>query len=138
MRGALMAKIREVKKEGIIALQILKTNDWLNQAENNNYTIQLVLLDAWAVEKVESFFNKARSSIDMDKLYLYEARIQGREVYSVLYNEYASRKQAIEQLKNLGSELTKNGPYLRTVKGIRADIRKSQGLYKRNLAGVEN
>ncbi len=128
---------KEIEKE-TIASHIIKTDKWLDQAENNNFTIQLVLLDAWAVNKVRSFLNKAKNSIDMDKLYLYEAMIQGRKVYSVLYNEYSSRDQAIEQLKNLDSELTKNGPYLRTVKGIRADIRKSQGLYQKNLAGAEN
>jgi MSHA biogenesis protein MshM len=124
--------------KGIIATQIEKTKRWLNKAEDNSYTIQLVLLDAWAVNKVESFLNKVGNDVDMDKVYIYEALIQGKKVYSVLYNEYGSRSQAIIQLKNLGSELTKNGPYLRTVKGIRADIRKSHSLYEQNLVGAEN
>jgi len=128
----------EVSKKGIIESQMIKTNKWLDNADNNNYTIQLVLLDAWAINKVEEFLNKASNSIDMDKVYIYEAVIQGSKVYSVLYNEYKTKSQAIDQLKNLDNALTTNGPFLRTVKGIRADIRKSQNLYKQKLVGAEH
>lgn len=102
------------------------TMQWLDKADDNNYTIQLVLLDAWAISKVDDFLQMAGQSLDMSKVFVYEAHIQGKKVYSVLYNDYVQRDSAVEQLQNLDKDLLSNGPYLRTIKGIRADIRKSQ------------
>jgi len=113
---------------GLIAQQMKMTHDWLNKAEAEGFTIQLVLLDAWAQNKVEDFIEKAGAGLDLDKVYVYQATIRGKKVYSVLYNEYATREEAVSQLKQLPKALRKNSPYLRTVKGIKADIRKSLKL----------
>jgi MSHA biogenesis protein MshM len=104
------------------------TSEWLNTAEGEAFTIQLVLLDAWAEDKVIHFINKSAKQLEIDKVFVYQARIRGRKVYSILYNEYSNRQEAEWQLSKLPESLTKNGAYLRTVKGIRADIRKSQNI----------
>ena len=75
---------------------------------------------------------EAGAGLDLDKVYVYQATIRGKNVYSVLYNEYETRKQAMAQLKQLPQTLRKNSPYLRTVKGIKADIRKSLKLANAN------
>jgi len=116
----------------LIGHQMKVTYDWLNKADAEGYTIQLVLLDAWAQNKVEDFIEKVGARLDLDKVYVYQATIRGKKVYSVLYNEYATRQEAVAQLKQLPEVFKKNSPYLRTVKGIRADIRKSQNLVNAN------
>jgi septal ring-binding cell division protein DamX len=64
----------------------------------------------------------------MENLYVYRAIIQGREVYSVLYNDFASRGEAVSGLRSLPEKLRSNGAFLRTVRGIKSDITKSQQL----------
>jgi type II secretory pathway predicted ATPase ExeA/predicted outer membrane protein len=118
----------EMHAQGFKTRQMQATDNWLNKAAAEDFTIQLVLLDAWAEKKVEDFIEMAGAKLDRDKIYIYQARIGGKQVYSILYNEYASRQQAEAQLRRLPKALTKNRPYLRTVKGIRADIRKSLEL----------
>ena len=112
--------------QGLLDQQLHLTRGWLEKAESNNFTIQLILLEAWAVKEAESYLRKASQSLDMNNVFVYEAIIRGQPVYSVLYNEYANKEDAIAQLKQLDRELKVSSPFLRTVKGIRADIRKSQ------------
>jgi len=123
---------KEINQVDVIARQIALTKDWLNKVEGEAFTIQLVLLDAWAKYKVENFIKKSSKNLDLNRVYVYQATIRGRKVYSILYNEYSDRQAAVEQLRKLPEALTKNGPYLRTVKGIRADIRKSESTASAN------
>jgi len=106
--------------------QLALTEQWIANAGNENYTIQLSLIDAWATEKVNQYLQRAAETLEREKLFIYPASIQGRMVYSVLYNEYAGREAAAEQLRQLAPWIRQNAPYLRTVKGIKADIRKTE------------
>lgn len=106
--------------------QLALTEQWIRQADGENFTIQLSLIDAWATEKVNQYLQRAAETLQPDKLFIYPASIQGRMVYSVLYNDYAGREAATEQLRQLAPWIRQNAPYLRTVKGIRADIRKTE------------
>jgi len=105
--------------------RLQQTQQWLSQANSDNYTIQLILLDVWAENEIKNYISEASQLLDTQYLYIYQASIRGRMVYSVLYNEYTERGQAIDQLKQLSPWLKQSGPYLRTVKGIEADIRKT-------------
>lgn len=106
--------------------QLALTEQWIANADNENYTIQLSLIDAWATEKVHQYLQRAAETLQRDKLFIYPASIQGRMVYSVLYNDYAGREAATEQLRQLAPWIRQNAPYLRTIKGIRSDIRKTE------------
>ena len=109
-----------------IEKRILNTHNWLETARDSNFTIQLILLDVWAKNEAISYLQKASQSLDTNRLFVYKASIRGRMVYSVLYNEYTGRSEATEQLKQLPAWITQNAPYLRTLKGIKADIRKTK------------
>lgn len=106
--------------------QLALTEQWINNANSEHFTIQLSLIDAWATEKVNQYLQRAAETLQREKLFIYQASIQGRMVYSVLYNEYAGREAATEQLRQLAPWIRQNAPYLRTVKGIRSDIRKTE------------
>ncbi len=112
--------------ESSISHRLRQTEIWLNSAVDENYTIQLILLDSWAETDVIKFLQHSGRYLNPQNLYIYKASIRGRMIYSVLYNEYVERDQAIAQLKLLPPKLKQNGPYLRTVKGIKADIRKTR------------
>jgi len=106
--------------------RLLQTEQWLKTASDNDFTIQLILLDVWAKGEVENYLKQASQLLSSDRLYIYQASIRGRMVYSVLYNEYAERDLATQQLKMLPTWIRQNAPYLRTLKGIKADIRKTR------------
>ncbi len=110
----------------LLQQRINQTERWLEQADDAAFTIQLVLMDVWARDKVNEFLADVASSADIESIYIYQAKIQGKAMYSVLYSDYASRDRAVEGLKSLPEKLRSHGAYLRTIKGIRADIRKSQ------------
>ena len=113
-----------------IEQRIQQTHEWLESASNNNFTIQLILLDLWARSEVKNYLHQASQSLDSNRLFIYQASIRGRMVYSVLYNEYPERSLATQQLKQLPDNIRQNAPYLRTIKGIKADIRKTNLQHK--------
>jgi len=113
-----------------IEQRIQQTHEWLDTATDSDFTIQLILLDLWAKDEVKNYLQQASQSLDSNRLFIYQASIRGRMVYSVLYNEYPERSLATQQLKILPDKIRQNAPYLRTIKGIRADIRKTNLQHK--------
>ncbi len=111
--------------ENVLSEHINKTRLWLETAEDDSYTIQLILIDNWAKNEILSYIEKSEQFLDNRNLYIYQASIRGRKVYSVLYNEYQSREFAVIQLQKFTPWLMQSSPYLRTVRGIKADIRKT-------------
>jgi len=109
-----------------IEQRIQHTQRWLETATDDSFTIQLILLDLWAKDELNDYLQKASQSLDSSRLYIYPASIRGRMVYSVLYNEYSERNMATQQLELLPDSIRQNAPYLRTIKGIQADIRKTK------------
>ena len=109
-----------------IEQRIQQTHEWLEAAVDDDFTIQLILLDLWAKDEASNYLQQASQSLDSSRLFIYQASIRGRMVYSVLYNEYPERSLATQQLKQLPDKIRQNAPYLRTIKGIKADIRKTK------------
>ncbi|MCW8853104.1 MAG: AAA family ATPase [Gammaproteobacteria bacterium] len=126
--------IRDVP-ESLLERRIQSTEEWLGTAGKDDFTIQLVLMDAEFDEKVVKFLEESKDPLNIEKVFVYQAYIRGKKMYSVLYNSYNDWQQANAQLRALPRNLKANGPYLRTVKGIRADIRKSQQFIR---AGTNN
>ena len=59
--------------------------------------------------------------LDFEKIYIYETVINGRRMYSVLYDDYASRQIARAKLNSLPEELQASQPFLRRVSAFRKD-----------------
>lgn len=116
----------EQQAESMLDNRVRVTQKWLIDANNDDFTIQLVLMDASSEDQLVKYLEKLKQQLDIEKVYIYQAYIRRKKMYSVLYNAYAEWDQAATQLQALSGEMKASGPYLRTVKGIRADIRKSQ------------
>ncbi len=108
-----------------------KTQDWLIQSQDNQLTIQLILLDSYPNNIALNFLRKYSTSLDLNKIYIYKVNVRGSLFYSVLYNRYNNQSQALQQLQQLTPSLRKSGPYLRSIKAIKADITITQ---QRNLS----
>ena len=74
------------------------------------------MADAHAVEE---FLRNAPETLDFAKIYIYETVINGSQMYSVLYDDYVSRKTARAKLNSLPEELQASQPFLRRVRTFR-------------------
>lgn len=110
------------KPKNLLEKQMFRTEQWLQIADNKNFTIQMALLDVGAEDKVDEFLVLAGKKLNMKHLFVFRANIRNKPVYSVLYNEYESWDLAVREVQQLSPELKVSGPYLRTVRAIRYEI----------------
>ena len=120
---------KSVKLTGLSLLtdRLEKTREWLASINQGSYTIQLILLDAGSTYKVNRFIKSAIKVLDQDKIYVYKSVINGLSFYSVLYDEYTTRRTALDVLYELPDELTRNDPYLRNIRDIKSEIGRAEG-----------
>ena len=71
--------------------------------------------------KVEAFLQNTPAMLDFTRIYIYETRINGRSWYSVLYNDFATQDNAIDNLEQLPSSLKASDPYLRRISALKKD-----------------
>lgn len=105
---------------------IAATEIWVQNSTDELYTIQLSLIESWAPENAEVYVQDAMQLAGAENIHVYQAVIGGKPVYSVLYSEYQNRDAAIAALQSLPASLRADGAFLRTLKGIKADIRKTR------------
>lgn len=102
------------------------TQTWIQSADDHDFTIQLSLQNPYAERSTQGYLERLANQLDPDSIYIYRAMINGRPVYSVLYNNYDSREKAVQQLSRLPDAIRGDGAYLRTVKGIKSDFRRTE------------
>lgn len=61
--------------------------------------------------------------VDADKLHVFKTYTGNREVYSVVYGDYASRKAAIRKFGDLPEAIKETSPLGRSVGGLWQEIR---------------
>lgn len=106
----------------LLAARLRDTREWLMQVPDRHYSIQLFMARKLDAAAVEQFLRDVSETLDFEKIYIYETRINGRPMYSVLYDEYDSRQQARITLKSLPADLQASKPYLRRVSALRKDL----------------
>ena len=106
----------------MLATRLQDTRDWLLRVPDNHYSIQLFMARKVDAEAVEQFLRDSSDTLDFEKVYIYETQINGRPMYSVLYDEYNSRQTARVTLNSLPDDLQASKPYLRRVSALRKDL----------------
>lgn len=97
------------------------TREWLESAATTTHTIQL--MGASSEAQLDAQLKSLARLLEPSRLYVYRTRAQGKPSITVLYGEYADRKSALQALEKLPPPLAANKPVLRTVNGIRAELR---------------
>jgi hypothetical protein len=98
------------------------TEHWLQRVNDDQYSIQLFMASTGDADAVEDFLQNLPDSLDLGKIYIYETRINGNPMYSVLYSDYDSRQIAQKQIQSLPEDLQASKPYLRRVGALRKDL----------------
>ena len=106
----------------LLATRLGDTLDWFIRVPDNHYSIQLFMTRTVDADAVESFLRNMPATLDFNKVYIYETTIEGRPMYSVLYDEYSNRHKANTTLNNLPDALQSSKPYLRRVSALRKDL----------------
>ncbi len=102
--------------------RLSETEKWLRQADSGNYSIQLFMTRIADAKAVESFLKNRSGVLEFEKIYVYETKIGGSRMYSVLYNDFESLTTARTTLQNLPDSLKASKPYLRRVSALKKDL----------------
>ncbi len=105
--------------------RLSETEKWLGAVADDHYSIQLFMTQVAEVTALEDFLSDPSDLLDFEKIYVYETRIGGSRMYSVLYDDYDSRKTARSILQNLPAEMKASKPFLRRVSALRKDLESS-------------
>lgn len=101
--------------------RLAATREWLNVAAKSTHTIQLMGTRSEA--QLDVHLKSLGQLLEPNRLYVYRTIAQGKPSITVVYGEYADRKSALLALDKLPPALAANKPVLRTVNGIRAEMK---------------
>ncbi len=112
-------------KPSLLDRRLSETEKWLGQVDDDHYSIQLFMTRIADAKALEQFLHDPSDPLDFEKIYVYETKIGGSRMYSVLYNDFDSRKTARSILQKLPAEMKASKPFLRRVSALRKDLEAS-------------
>jgi MSHA biogenesis protein MshM len=112
-------------KPSLLDQRLNETEKWLAQVDDDHYSIQLFMTRTADTKALEQFLHDPSDLLDFEKIYVYETKIGGSRMYSVLYNDFDSRKTARSILKKLPAKMRASKPFLRRVSALRKDLESS-------------
>ena len=108
-------------------LELRQSLDWIRQRDDSVGTIQIMLL-SYASFDPDNYYNYvadlARKQVDTERLHVFKTYLRNREVYSVVYDEFASRRLAQAAIDSLPAVLRDTAPLARSVGGLWQEIRR--------------
>ncbi|MGH8641774.1 MAG: AAA family ATPase, partial [Burkholderiales bacterium] len=107
-----------------VETRIAATREWLASEAHSTYSIQLFGTND--LQLLKTHLNDLAKSIEMNKIFVYRTLARQKPSLTVLYGSFGDRRAAQEALDRLPESLKANQPILRTVNGIRAEIRQHE------------
>ena len=101
--------------------RLAATRAWLRGADENHFTIQVLLGDADQEAGMERFLRQAGMSEVLDRLYIYRAELRGKPMYGVVYGDFPDYAGAQAALENLPAPLRRHSPFLRNLHQVHAE-----------------
>jgi len=112
-------------KPTLLDQRLSETEKWLREVDDDHYSIQLFMTRIADAKALQQFLHDPSDLLDFQKIYVYETKIGGSRMYSVLYNDFDSRKVARSILQNLPAEMRASKPFLRRVSAFKKDLESS-------------
>jgi septal ring-binding cell division protein DamX len=99
------------------------TQAWLGKADEAQFSIQLMAIhsDAESLSRLERFFRG--NAQELQQLYIYPSSLMGKSGFGVLFGNFSSRTEALASLASLPVEMKISRPIIRTVMGVKAEIK---------------
>jgi len=114
----------DLAEPDVLEARLAATEKWLATEARNLYSIQL--LGTADAEQLKLHLNDLSKFIEMNKIFVYRTLANGRPLLTVLYGSFSDRRSAQEVLEKLPKGLRANRPILRTVEGIRSELKRHQ------------
>jgi hypothetical protein len=98
---------------------------WIENSDKKLGTIQIMSIgfDGFAENAYYDYLDKLiQQDIDVSRVRIYQTKIAGRVVYSVIFGEYENRREASKGIQLLPEALKANKPLPRTIGGIWDEI----------------
>ncbi len=89
-------------------------------------TVSIQLMGTEQPDQLRQQLKSLASMLELDNLYVYRTRSNGRPSMTVLYGAYPEREAANKALQALPKILRANQPQLRTVGGVVEEIKQLQ------------
>ena len=105
----------------IVEARLAATREWLAAAPHTMHTIQL--MGAANEEQLQMHLKSLAKLLEPTKIYVFRTVAQGKPSLTVAYGAYPDRQAALQALEKLPAALAENRPVLRTVNGIRAEMK---------------
>jgi septal ring-binding cell division protein DamX len=115
---------RENPPADLLEARLAATRDWLQAQPQATYSIQLMGADN--AEQLRENLKAMAKFIEINDIYVYRTVARQKPSLTVLYGSFANPRAAREALDKLPESLKANRPLLRTVQGIRAEIRQHE------------
>jgi MSHA biogenesis protein MshM len=109
----------------LLEQRLRRTEQWLAETDDRRVTIQL--LGTYDADLLRSDLRKLSNLIDLERVYVYRTVAGSRPSFTVLFGTYVTRSEAIRAIESLPTTLQENGPYYRTINGIKAEIARNSG-----------
>lgn len=107
----------------LLQARLQATQQWMQMQSKDTVTIQI--LGASDESQLKNQLALLAQTIERDKIYVYQSKVNQQTFYTVLYGSFSDRFSATEALKQLPLSLQKNRPQLRTIGGILEETNKS-------------
>lgn len=106
--------------------RLAATQAWLAKASPTTLGIHIELLGDLDNSRLENYLTNLAKVVDIQQVFVYRTKAGGKPAYSVVYGSFSSRAAANAALENLPAKLRAQGPYLRSVQGMRAELGATQ------------
>ncbi len=110
-----------VSTAALLENRLAATTAWLAGAKPQTYTIQL--LGSGDDQQLNQHLKTLSNSIEINSLFVYRTVAKGTPSLTVVWGSFDSRGEAREAMAKLPSFLKAYRPLLRTVQGIKAEVR---------------
>jgi hypothetical protein len=108
---------------GSVDARFEATREWLAGAPPTTHTIQL--MGSGSEEHVRSQLKALEKVLEPGKLYVFRTKAQGKPSITVVYGAFSDRQAALQALEKLPASVAANKPVVRTVNGIRTEIKQN-------------
>lgn len=108
----------------MVAQRLAATEAWLATQSPAVCSIQLMVSND--LRQLRHHLGKIGHEIEMEQVFVYRTKVNGQPAWTVLYGSFPTRAQTVAAMQALPESLKVYHPYLRTVRGVKAEIGQNQ------------
>ncbi|UCH46767.1 MAG: AAA family ATPase [Betaproteobacteria bacterium] len=108
------------ESDDLLEQRLRETQRWLSETEDSRFTIQL--LGSNNPEYLRNGLAAIGDLVELERVFVYRTLANQVPSYTVLLGTYGTRAEAFQEIDALPEAMKANGPYFRTIKGVKAEI----------------